>query len=176
MNRPTWVTVVAVMGIVFSCWSLVSSGSMMMMPKFMDMQKKMMQTMENDASSARMPESSRTMFKEMMDFPPWFATWSVVAGILRLLISGCGLYASVIMMQLKPHAVRYFYLAVGASVVFTVVNTAVAVTALSFIGYWYAFVGFGGVVIDMVMIIVTAVNDKSAFQQSGSAAATELAV
>ena len=41
MNRPTWATVVGIMGIVFGCFGILGGGQLMVMPKMMEMQEQM---------------------------------------------------------------------------------------------------------------------------------------
>ncbi|MGD8669435.1 MAG: hypothetical protein PVF31_05095 [Desulfobacterales bacterium] len=42
MKRPTWVTIVGVLGIIFSCLGILAAGQEMIMPKILEMQKEML--------------------------------------------------------------------------------------------------------------------------------------
>ncbi len=141
MKKPTWVTVVGILGIIFSCLGILGAGQEMIMPKMLQMQKEMVSDIgnmiEKEMEKERAKQSNRQggqkggaefpmgMFKsftKMFDFPPWYGTWSIISGILKLLICAFFLFASIRLLQLKPSSIRLFYWAAGSSIALGVVK------------------------------------------------------
>jgi len=46
VKKPTWVTVIGVLGIIFGCFGILGGGQEIAMPKMMKMQKEMLTAME----------------------------------------------------------------------------------------------------------------------------------
>jgi hypothetical protein len=186
MKRPTWVTVVGVLGIIFSCLGILGAGQEMIMPKILKMQKEMFTDFEEmieaemerkrakqsnrqggHRGSAEFPVSMFKSFAKMFDFPEWYGTWSIIAGILKLLVCAFFLLASIRLLQLKPSSIRLFYWVAGSSIALGVIKGAVALLAVSFIGIGMMLGGILGIIIDIILIIVVATGNKEAFYRQG---------
>ena len=103
----------------------------------------------------------------MFDFPEWYGTWSIISGILKLLVCAFFLLASIRLLQLKPASIRLFYWAAGSSIALGVIKGAVAILAVSFIGIAMMLGGILGIIIDIVLIIVVATGNKQVFYRQG---------
>lgn len=199
MKRPGWVTVVGVLGIIMGCLGLLGAGQTIMMPRIMEFQRQMFsgieRAIENEQKQSESkgtppkqgghpqrgrgtapadwpPKEFLGLFNKMLAVPDWFNTWLVVSGILGLLVSGFSLYAAIVLLQLKRHAVTLFYFAAGISIGFSVVKAAVALSAASFLGLSLVAGGTFGIVVNGVLLIVTATADKRAFTATGPSATT----
>jgi len=190
MKRPTWVTTVGVLGIIFSCFGILGAGGDIMMPKMLEFQKEIFTVIEKEAEkemerqrekaaasaeAAKAPEGQApvpfqeaplAMFRmmgRMWDMPDWFKTWSIFSGMTRLLLNGLYLFSSVVLLLMKPYSIRLFYFAAGASIVYGIVRGVVTVTALNLIGMGMMFGSIVGVIVDIVLLVVVATGDKRAF-------------
>jgi hypothetical protein len=182
MKRPTWVTVVGVLGIIFACLGILGAGQEMIMPKMLKMKKEMFTDfrkmieaeMEKESANqsdnegqhqgnAEFPVGMFNSFMKMFDFPEWYGTWSIISGILKLLISAFFLLASIRLLQLRPSSINLFYWAAGSSIALGVVKGAVALSGGSFIALAMMVGGVFGIIIDIILIIVVATGDKKAF-------------
>jgi len=56
MKRPTWATIVGILGIVFGCFGILGGGQSVFMPKMMEMQKEMLEAFEKTAAQQRAKE------------------------------------------------------------------------------------------------------------------------
>lgn len=184
MKRPTWATVVGILGIIFGCLGILGGGQEIMMPKMIEMQKEMFAAFEKDrdqdqnesgnesTSDQKEHPSSPSMFppemlesmEAMWEFPDWFERWLVVSGIFRALVSAFLLFASIWLLQLKPCSIRLFYWASGLTIFFSVVRSVLAISSMSFIGISMAFGSGFGALIDVVLIVVVATGSKEAFR------------
>jgi hypothetical protein len=171
MKRPTWATVVGIIGIVMGCFGILGGGQLMIMPKMMEMQKGMWTAMQESmekqvAADPRQapPKEMFKVFEKMWDVPEWFGTWCVAAGLIALLISGFYLFASIRLLQVKPTAVRLFYCAAGLSIGFALLKVVVALAATSFMGMTMMFGGMLGLIINVVLLIVVATGNKEPFR------------
>ena len=182
MKRPTWATVVGVLGIIFSCLGILGAGQEIIMPKIFKFQKEMFSDFEKiiqeeiekertnqtdqegeNKSSSEIPLGIFKSFTKMMDFPDWFGTWSIISGILKLLISAFFLLASIRLLQMKTSSIKLFYWAAGSSIALGFLKGIVALSAVSFMAIAMMFGGVFGIVIDIVLIIIVATGNKEAF-------------
>ncbi len=184
MKRPTWVTAVGVLGIIFACLGILGAGQEMLMPKIMKMQQEMFtdfgEMIEAEIEKERAKQSYNgeqppggdefpmgffDSIINIFDFPEWYGTWSIIAGILKLLVCAFFLLASIQLLQLKPSSIHLFYGATGASIALGVLKGAIALSAGSFIATAMMIGGVFGIIIDIILIIVVVTGDKSAFYQ-----------
>ena len=182
MKRPTWATAVGVLGIIFSCLGILGAGQEIMMPKIFKLQKEMFSDFEEiiegeiekerinqldqegeNRSSAEIPLGIFKSFIKWFDFPDWFGTWSIISGILKLLVSALFLFASIRLLQMKTSSIKLFYWAAGSSIALGVLKGIVALSAVSFMAIVMMFGGVFGIIIDIVLIIVVATGNKEAF-------------
>jgi len=169
MERPGWVSIVGILGIVLGCLGLLGAGQMAMLPNIMQMQKHMMAEMQAQMK----PEQQKQMepFQHMMEgflgeLPPWYMSWAVISGLVLMAIKGFYIFASLSLLQLKRTAVQQFYWAVGLSTAAALVNAAVMVKAFSFLGVGMAFGGMVGVVLNLVLLAVVLTADQSVFKSA----------
>lgn len=178
-KKPTWVTVVAVIAIIFSSFGILGGSQEIIMPQMVEFQKKMFTTMteqfkqEIDKQSAPTDPAAQQaqqtilglfkMIESMFDFPDWYKSWLVVSGILSLLINGFYLLVAIWFLQLRRKAIPLIYTAFGLSITLGITKTVVAVNALSA----YAMMMMGGgliaIVIEMVLLIVVLTSNKECF-------------
>ena len=189
MKRPTWATVVGVLGIIFGCLGILGAGQEMMMPTIIKFQKNMFSQMEDfiqkemekekfgpvdDESSSEIANSKRynnhelpfemfKSFQKMMDFPKWYNTWCVISGFFKLIISGLLLFAAISMLQLKLFSINLFYWTTGSGIVLASLKGILAFFAAPFLGFIMMSAGLFGIVIDIVLFIVVITGDKEAF-------------
>ena len=186
MKKPTWVTVVGVLGIIFSCLGILGAGQEMMMPRMVKMQMEMFSDFEkmieaemeremtdqpysdgDFRGNAEFPTGMFKSFMKMMDYPDWFGTWSIISGILKLMVAAFFLLASIRLLQLKPSSINLFYWAAGASISLGVIKGGVAISAGSFLAMTMVIGGVFGILIDIVLIIVVATGNKAVFYRPG---------
>lgn len=171
MNRPTWATVISVLGIIFSLFGMLGAGQDVAMPMMMKFQKQMIsqfQEIQEKQMQRKGSESDAEEFnqvKETMEkiwrTPEWFGTFSVMTGILKLLICGFGLFAYITLLQVKPHAIKLVYWAISLAIGLTVLKGAISVASMSIMAMVMGFGSAFGVVVNIVLLIVVAVSDKS---------------
>lgn len=188
MQRPTWATVVGIMAIIFGCFGVLGGGQEMIMPQMLKFQQGMFATigqqmekdldrqlaqaeekgdtraLERKRDEQQMARDMMGMFESIWDLPPWFATFSVATGALKVLLSALYLLAGIWLLQVKPVAINLFYWVAGASIVLSVFKGVVLLGTGSFLGMIMLASGVFGAAIDVVLIIVVASADKQAFQ------------
>jgi hypothetical protein len=114
-------------------------------------------------SGAEIPLGFFKSFTKMFDFPDWFGTWSIISGILKLLVSAFFLLASIRLLQMKRSSINLFYWAAGSSIALGALKGIVALSAVSFMAIAMMFGGIFGIIIDVILIIVVATGNKEAF-------------
>ncbi len=168
-SRPTWATIVGIIGIVIGCFGTVGGGSLMMFPAMIEMQKEMLSSMQEFFEAQEttdpqqiIPDNMFKIMEEMWNVPDWFDTYCVVAGIIALFISGFYIFASIRLLQVKPTAIKLYYTATGIIISFTILKAIITLAAISLMGL-VMMGGFLSLVIHVVLLIVVSTGEKDAF-------------
>lgn len=191
-KRPTWVTVVGIIGIILGCFGLLGAGQTILMPTIMEFQREMFagfqKTFEHElkqdsserggakpgeeSASAKktwphnfQPKDVFAMFDRMLHMPPWFSTWTMAAGVTGFVVYGFYLYASIMLLLMKGSGVRLFTIALSVAIAFSLVKTGVAFASQSFMVFSMLAGGLFGIAVNTVLLIVIATSDKQAFAQ-----------
>lgn len=180
MKRPTWATIIGVLGIILGCLGIMGAANEIFMPKMIKMQKEMLtevqktmtrqqvesKTATSQADKDASPDFSPEFFESMMkmwEMPDWFGTFSIFSGVAKALISALYLLASIWLLQIKPVGIRLFYWAAGASIALCAVKGAATLSAFSFFGMAMMMGSVFGALIDIILIIVVVTGNKDAF-------------
>ncbi|GBE05550.1 hypothetical protein BMS3Abin10_01182 [bacterium BMS3Abin10] len=164
MSRPAWVTVVGVLGIILAGFGFLGAVQTMAMPTVLEFQEEIMSGVQKELQEqGEASEEVLDMFAGMFDVPEWFNAWSMAAGVIGLLVSGFYLFASISLLQMKRSAPKVFYSAAGICVIFALIKSIVAVSAMSLMGAAIMFWSLLGMVVNIILLIVAATSDKSAF-------------
>jgi hypothetical protein len=151
----------------------------LMMPMMLSMQKKMMEGMKESikerpqASDSREakpsvpkvdPEAAFKVFEEFMSAPSWYALFAYINGGLQLFFSALYILASVFLLLVKRGAATFFLWVAAISAIRNLVAAGIGLSAGSFFAFWSVASGAGGFLIDLVLIIVVAVSDRSTYR------------
>jgi hypothetical protein len=176
---PTWATVVGILGVTFGAFGLMGGGYELMMPMMMSLQKRMMQGMKETIKEQPQAQDSRegktaapqvnpdALFKVMEDFmsgPPWYERFSYINGALQLVLSALYILASVFLLLLRRGAATFFVSVAAISALRNLVAIGAGISAGSFFAFWTVTSGSAGFLIDLVLIIVVAVSDRSMYR------------
>ena len=188
MKRPTWATVVGVLGIIFGAFGILGGGQEILFPKMIEMQKEMFakfeevhrqQELERASEATEEDNESRSdvvefpfeMFKSMesmWDLPSWYGPWSAFTGSTKAILSALYLLSAIWILLMNPLSIKLFYWAAGLSILLCIVKGVVGVFGTgSFMVVAMSLGGSFGALIDVVLIIVVATADKTAFYGSG---------
>ena len=168
MQKPTWAKVVGIIGIIIACFGLLGAWQTTNIPKMIKFQKEMMPQIEKRMAEKHQGSSEETMkmMEKMWNVPEWFNGWCVIAGVITFMVSGFYLYASIGLMQIKKIAISLFYMAGGASIIFSVIKGFMAISAMSFMGISLVFGDVFGIIVNIILLIVVASGNKEAFQHN----------
>jgi len=178
-KKPTWVTVVAVVAIIFSSFGILGASQQIVMPQMAEFQKKIFTTMTgefkkeiekqpapNDPQAQKIQQTVLELFdmiETMFDYPDWYKTWVVIAGIIGLLVNGFYLLAAIFFLQLKRKGIPLIYTALVLSIILGITNTVVTANALSAFALIFMSGGLIGTVIELVLLIVILTSNKECF-------------
>ncbi len=174
MNRPTWATVISVLGIIFSLIGMLGAGQDIALPMVMKFQKQMFsqiqEIQEREASkegseNGSVEDLNQTMesMEKMWDTPSWFGIFSVLSGLVKLLICGFGLFAYITLLRVKPYSIRLVYWALSLAIGLTVLKGAISVASMSLMAMMMGIGSVFGLMVNIVLLIVVAMADKSEF-------------
>jgi len=180
MNRPTWATVISVLGIIFSLIGMLGAGQDMVMPMMMDFQEQMFSRIQeiqekefkHKKSESGAEEFNRTKetMEKMLETPAWFKTFSVLFGLLKFLVCGFGLFAYICLLQVKPSSIKFVYWALGLAIGLTVFKGAISVASMSIIVMAMGIGSVFGLMVNIVLLIIVAVADKSEYRYAAHSA------
>lgn len=183
MKRPTWATVIGIITIVFGVFGILGGAQHMMMPTMLEMQQSMMRefknieipaegkTGENAEQFRKHQEQTQRIFETFekhMEVPAWYKTWSVVIGIVSMLVAGVYLLSGVFLLMTKPYAIRIFYAAMGLSMTWGLARAIILMQSDTLMLMSMLPLAVAGIVIDLVLLIAVLAGDKEAFHATGN--------
>jgi len=143
MKRPNWATLVGILGVIFGCFGLLGAGQEMLMPKMLEMQKEVFIEIQKSTDNAKNISKQNNPFpveifksmQKMWDVPEWFGTYSIVSGVFKFLVSSLYLLSGILLLLLKPSAIKLFYFAAGACILLFLIKGIIAFgdTSLKFV-------------------------------------------
>ena len=184
---PAWANVIGILGIIFGALGLLGATYELLMPMMFEMQEQMMTSMQEAAEKVeaerdkeapcpgdqeqREQRASRAehmaameSMREIWERPPWHKTWSLINGSLAGLLGAGYLLASIFLLIMRPSAPTFFLAVAGASMLRNAVSFGVGIYAGSFLMFWSISSAATGFLIDLVLVIVVLVSDKSDYK------------
>ena len=169
MKRPTWVTIVGVLGILFGSLGIMNATQTVVLPQMLEWQKTFMHSFMANMPQQPGAPAGKDVAAAFESFwgpiPGWFKVWCVVGGLLGLCLSATYIYAAISMLQLKRNAVRLFCVCSAAAIGLAVVRGLLAVFALRLMGASFLMASTASIAFHVVLLLVTATGDKSAFRE-----------
>lgn len=182
MQRPTWATVVGILAILFGSFGVIGGAQEIVMPYMLDMQKDMMQNMNEMVQEIqkkeleKKSESSKNVehhynplkifdfFSDKMDLPDWYRTYALLFGVVSMLIAGFYLLCGILLLMLKPLAPLLFKITLAFSILWGVISGLIYGLSDNFVLIMSIPGSVAGIVIDIVLLVVIFVGNKEAFQ------------
>ena len=176
---PTWGLVVGILGVCFGALGLVGGAYEIMMPMMLSMQKKMVQGIQLSARESAPaaedckpkpcapkvdPDAAFRTMDEFMSAPPWYTPFAYANGGLQLLLGALYMLAALFLLLVKRGAATFFLWVASLSAVRNLVAIGAGISAGSFLAFWSVASGAGGFLVDLVLITVVAVSDRSAYR------------
>ena len=180
---PTWGSVVGVLGICFGALGLLGGTYKLIMPAMFDMQNQMMESMKEAAKEAEKKKAEQSpwpgdktrhgqnpppdkVFESMENFwkfPPWYKTWSIANGVLQMILAAIYILACIFLLTVRRGAPTIFIGVAGASMIRNIASFGVGLASGSMLVFWSATSAVSGFLVDLVLVIVVAVSDRSAY-------------
>lgn len=162
LKRPTWVTIVGVLAIIFGLIGVATSAQEMLMPSMMEMQKDMMANIGSGSNQAQMTQMFESM-QEQFKVPDWYKTAAPIMGGISMLISGAYLLAGAILLMMKTFAVKMFYCTIAISILWAAVQIPIFSQSESAMLMMQVPVSVISIVIDVVLLLIVLLGKKSTF-------------
>jgi hypothetical protein len=178
VTRPGWVTFVGIMAILVGSTGIFGAYMSFMAPMMSDfMQQAVVEAEKEVAGDPRKMNSeeipSQEEVQEMMEtfigIPDWYVPWSYASGFLKILVSGFYVLAAILLLLIKRNSLLYFYLALAASSLLVLVNFFVATATGSVVLIGGASMGFLYLGMNLVLLLVTLLSDRTVFRVVNSA-------
>jgi len=166
MNKPTWIKVVGILGIIFGCFGIWGSLNIMIMPQIIDFQKEFIgAAMDEARNDPEFPDRLADVMESLWDLPDWFGTWAILFGIAGLLVTGFYLLASIWLLQVKPAADKLMIAALLISIILALIQAITAGLAGGFVAIVFVMGGVFSIIIDLVLLIVILTADRKIFSR-----------
>jgi hypothetical protein len=177
---PTWANVIGILGICFGALGMIGGGYEIMMPLMIDIQGKMIESMKESTKSvpersnydkgetAQLepdPEAMLQTMQDLMATPPWYSTFAFTNGGLQLLFGALLILSSIFLLVIKQGATTFFLTVAVLSAIRNITALSVGISMSSLMAFWSIVSGAGGFLIDLILIIVVMVSDRSIYKQ-----------
>ncbi len=173
MEKPTWVKVIGVLGIIFGCTGILGSLQMFIMPQMYHFWQDLFEAVEEEARyDPEYPAEMMERMKCLWQVPDWIGTWAIVFGALGVLVAAFYLISAIMLLQVKPGGARLMIAALVASMVLAIVQAATIATAGGFIAIAFTMGAAFSFVIDLVLLVIILTSDRTIFRQPAAPGAT----
>ena len=179
---PAWGSAVGILGIIFGALGLVGGAHELMMPAMLDALKvtksmkpavaRKLPKTENscpEADGKSCEKGNPTVRfeprKGQLARPDWAKSWFLVNGSLGLLLGGAYILASVFLLRVKRGAPTIFLGVLVACMLRNIISGGVVLSAGWVGAIWNFFTALSGFVIDLALLIVIVVSDKSPYSE-----------
>ncbi len=167
MNKPTWVKVIGILGIIFGCTGILGSFQLMVMPKVFEFQQKIVGVAMDEARhDADFPVGLREVLEGFWDLPEWFGVWAIVFGLAGLIVAAFYLFSAIQLLQVKTSSDKMMIGALLASIILAAIQALTIITSGSFMSIMFVMGAGFSLVIDLVLLIVILTSDRSMFKQT----------
>jgi len=180
-RKPGWVTAVAIIGIVLSGFGTMGGIQEALSPFMFEQQKqqydqliKEFGTISDELERYEDPANQGMInfmkwivaaFEKIINMPDWYKTWMVISGLLSMAINGFYLFAAIWLLQLKPQAIRYLYIALPLSITLGISRTYFAYAAFADTGLMFMGGTMVAIVIEIILLLVIFKADKAPYRQ-----------
>ena len=100
----------------------------------------------------------------LYNIPVWYGPIALLMSLIAMAIAACYLFTSIWLLMTKPSAVPLFSLACVVSIGFAILHGVVSMIAMPMWGMGMGMTGIVVAVVNVVLLIVVATGDKTAFQ------------
>jgi hypothetical protein len=100
----------------------------------------------------------------LYNIPVWYGPVAFLMSLIAMAIAACYLFTSIWLLMTKPSAVPLFSLACVVSIGFAILHGVVSMIAMPMWGMGMGMTGIVVAVVNVVLLIVVATGDKTAFQ------------
>jgi len=172
MKRPGWVIVIGVIGMIIGFFGILGTGKSIIMPRVIELQREILaelgEVSEEDwwDYEELPPERIIEIGTRLLDLPDWFYKWSIIFGIIGFFVYMYYLFASIWLFLIKKSAVKLFYIAIGLSICLSLSRMIVAGFTQSIIGFFLMAGSSLVLAVNIVILIIVALNDKGVFVTS----------
>jgi len=166
MQRPTWATVVGVLGILFGVFGVLNAIQSVALPFFFELQERVFDTVKDQAyNDPGAPVALIEMIDDMFDLSGWQKLWFMLTGFIALIINGFYLYAAIILLQVRQSAIRTIYIVLWVSIMFALIQGLVGLSMSTLLGFGIMIGSLFSIALDAILLIVVSSADKSAFRK-----------
>jgi len=151
MKRPTWATVVGVIGVIWGCLGILGATLTLFMPVFMP---KLLMDAQGNIPAGQETEHLKMMTR-LWDMP-YLRNTCLLLGLTGILVSGFFIFASINLLQMKRSSIRLIYSALCMEMLLNILllPDGVVLKAISILS---------GVTIYVILLLVVVAGDKRAF-------------
>ena len=181
-SKPTWVSIIGVLLIVFGAFGIFGGAQEIMMPTIMEMQKGVLDSIGksiesgmhetsgdqqgNSGQQKAQQEQMAKLFTGMMEQfqpPEWYKSWAAVFGLISIVVSVLYLVSGIFLLMIKRFAIPVFYVAIGASITWAIIQGVIFSQSPSGMLLSKIPGSIASIVIDIILVVVVIAADKEAF-------------
>ena len=173
MTRPTWITIVGVLGIIFGALGMMNAAQTAVTPQMLEWQRRFMHSIVSSMPAQDKGPKAEDLEKAFDSFwgpvPHWFKPWSIAAGLIGLGLSVVYIYGMISLMLMKRWAVRLIYACSAAAIALAVARGVAGALALKLIGLNVMMTSAISLAFHCVLLLVIFANAKETFRDAPGA-------
>ncbi|TGM06020.1 hypothetical protein [Leptospira jelokensis] len=178
-KRPTWISTIGILGIIFSIIGLFAGVEDLFTPQALNKQKEFLEKYEIKTHDSNEKNKKQAInkklkndvtdifntFNEMMEKPTWYEKWMIYTGIMKILLNLFLLYISINILSLNSSAVLMFYIFFTLNILFRITIFEVSINQDSVIFFQDRISSLFHIILNLALLIIFLKGNKDIFKK-----------
>ncbi|WP_298632613.1 hypothetical protein [uncultured Umboniibacter sp.] len=180
-HRPTWVTLVGILTLVFGFFSLIGAGQELAVPRFLEMQQEIVMHVEDMAEESAIDGSAEieitldgeqttvdvdeimVFVVHLFDVPEWFESWAFTIGVISLAIAVLYCIGGITLLMANEVSLPIFYTALALSMLWESVRIAIFAQTEAPLLIMQIPISGVSLLIDVILLVIVLSAEKTSF-------------
>ncbi|RMA82570.1 hypothetical protein [Umboniibacter marinipuniceus] len=180
-HRPTWVTLVGILTLIFGLFSLLGAAQEIAVPRFLDMQQEVVMHVEEMAQESAADGSAEiditvdgeqttvdvdeimVFVVHLFDVPEWFEDWAFSIGIMSLAIALLYCIAGIILLMANEISLPIFYTALTLSMLWEIFRIAIFAQTEAPLLLMQIPISVLSLLLDTILLVIVLAANKTSF-------------
>ena len=180
-KRPTWVTAIGVITLVFGLFSILGATQELLTPRFIDMQQTVemhihdmaKESSKDGKSNIKITIDDETLIlsvdevmaavTDVFDVPKWFAEWAFTIGVISMAIALLYCFGGISLLMANEISLPIFYCVMGMSILWEIIRIALFAQSEAILLLVQIPFSVFSIIIDVILLLIVLTSRRTSF-------------